>query len=379
MIKRKRILFISHEASHTGAPILLLTFLKWIYNKHPDYEIHIILGKGGPLLSDFKQYSKAIYFPDATYKSKLKPLNFLREYVNTKKIYSRLNNIKWEFIFSNTIVNGKILDKLDTTRTRVFSYIHELTNSIEEFDKKGMIKGTLSKSQFFFCGSKIVQDTITNVYQIPAEKTKVVYSFNDMLIQNRSEKINNLLRTELKIGKDDIVVGMVGSFVWRKGYDLFTKTALELENPNIHFVWVGADHKPNISLSKFDILKSKFPIANMHYINSGSDYMKYYNLFDLFFLSSREDPYPLVMTYAANYGLPIIAFENSGGAIEFIDSEVGHIIPFGNTAECARIIKTFKLQKFDPIDIQKKSTLKHNVEINSSEMWQILIRQIQDT
>jgi len=44
-----------------------------------------------------------------------------------------------------------------------------------------------------------------------------------------------------------------------------------------------------------------------HFINS-----------DVFFLSSREDPYPLVMLEAARHRKPIVYFSGTGGADEFI-------------------------------------------------------------
>src|SRR5580698_5439034 len=47
------ILFLSHDASRTGAPIALLTFLKWL-RANSDYRFEVVLGSGGPLEPDFK-------------------------------------------------------------------------------------------------------------------------------------------------------------------------------------------------------------------------------------------------------------------------------------------------------------------------------------
>ena len=48
----RRILFGCHEPSRTGAPILLLNFLRWL-RAHTDYEIQVVLLRDGDLVDDF--------------------------------------------------------------------------------------------------------------------------------------------------------------------------------------------------------------------------------------------------------------------------------------------------------------------------------------
>ena len=47
------ILFVSHDASRTGAPIALLTFLRWL-RANTDYRFEVLLGCGGPLEPAFE-------------------------------------------------------------------------------------------------------------------------------------------------------------------------------------------------------------------------------------------------------------------------------------------------------------------------------------
>ena len=53
MVNKKTVLFISHEASRTGAPILLLTFLTWL-KRHTEIPFEIILRQGGEITGDFE-------------------------------------------------------------------------------------------------------------------------------------------------------------------------------------------------------------------------------------------------------------------------------------------------------------------------------------
>ena len=47
------ILFVSHDASRTGAPMALLTFLRW-FRANTDYRFEVLLGSGGALEPAFE-------------------------------------------------------------------------------------------------------------------------------------------------------------------------------------------------------------------------------------------------------------------------------------------------------------------------------------
>jgi len=139
-----KILFISHDATRTGAPMLLLNLVKWLSeNKDLDYRITILLRKGGPLITEFEKYGTVIFF------NKTCPvrLYLLRSYLINryqKKIISELKASSWDLIFSNTIVNGQLLELLANSQAPIVSYIHELEFSIKE------IFTTRSCSGYFF-------------------------------------------------------------------------------------------------------------------------------------------------------------------------------------------------------------------------------------
>ena len=58
----KKVLFISHEASRTGAPIVFLNFLKW-FKANTDIPFQILLKKGGVLEPDFKAIAPVLLYP----------------------------------------------------------------------------------------------------------------------------------------------------------------------------------------------------------------------------------------------------------------------------------------------------------------------------
>jgi glycosyltransferase involved in cell wall biosynthesis len=49
---------------------------------------------------------------------------------------------------------------------------------------------------------------------------------------------------------------------------------------------------------------------------------------NIFVLTSREDPFPLVCLEAASLGKPIICFDQSGGMPEFVSNGCGYVVPY---------------------------------------------------
>jgi glycosyltransferase involved in cell wall biosynthesis len=49
---------------------------------------------------------------------------------------------------------------------------------------------------------------------------------------------------------------------------------------------------------------------------------------DVFVLTSREDPYPLVCLEAAALAKPIVCFAGAGGMPEFVEEDCGFVVPY---------------------------------------------------
>ena len=121
----KKILVITHEASFGGAPILLLRLMRLL--KDEGYIFNTLVMQDGPLYKEFD----AISAQCAVYKKVKKNV---RERIKAKVLGNEnipeklLEGI--DCIFSNTIVNGKVLKEKNVfSSIPVVSYIHELGTS----------------------------------------------------------------------------------------------------------------------------------------------------------------------------------------------------------------------------------------------------------
>lgn len=69
--------------------------------------------------------------------------------------------------------------------------------------------------------------------------------------------------------------------------------------------------------------------GRVHFIPFIKDKQKYHELLrhaDVFWLTSREDPFPSVILEAMKYKIPVVAFKNSGGVNTMLDEGRGNLI-----------------------------------------------------
>jgi glycosyltransferase involved in cell wall biosynthesis len=101
---------------------------------------------------------------------------------------------------------------------------------------------------------------------------------------------------------------------------------------------------------------------------------------DVFALTSREDPYPLVCLEAAALGKPIVCFAGAGGAPEFVEQDCGFVVPyFDVTAMAGRIASL--LESADcrikmGAAARRKVAERHDISVAAPRILEIIERTI---
>jgi glycosyltransferase involved in cell wall biosynthesis len=133
----------------------------------------------------------------------------------------------------------------------------------------------------------------------------------------------------------------------------------------VKFVWIGAAFS-QAYMDEILYEQEKRGLAHsVHFIGPRVNPSDYFSIFDTFFLPSREDPFPLVMLIAAQHKLPIVCFDNAGGAPEFVQKDAGYSVPFGDTEAAAQAIR--KLY-FDATDRALRGIAAHNRLISNHDI-----------
>ena len=99
-------------------------------------------------------------------------------------------------------------------------------------------------------------------------------------------------------------------------------------------------------------------------VGETDDVYSYFQRADLLFLSSREDPFPLVMLEAAVFNLPVIYFQGTGGAEEFFDYKPFEV-QYGDCQEASERIHSVlgDLSKHQiPLDQFRRKALECDIE-----------------
>jgi len=332
MKKRGHILFIGHEASLSGAPILLLNLLL-LLQEQGSVKITLVIRRGGPLLEQYRRHFPVIV---------LKPAGY-REGGFMKKIAAILRN-RWQllrlfmimpscdYVFSNTIINGPLLKTIALFKKPVVTYVHELENVIKAYAAE--VAQTLKYTRRFAYPSLKVKNALANSCQVPAEKLqRLSYYFpvNLPAIRDEAAKqaFTKAFRQRFRLEDSHMLIGGMGLASDRKGTDLFVEVCGKVAamNKRIKFCWIGNFD----SAATEAALKQQLADLDLgnQLVFTGPLPHNYYNLapFDLFFLSSREDPYPLVVLEAGFMRVPALCFENSGGIPEFVGEDAGWIVP----------------------------------------------------
>lgn len=345
----KEVLFISHDAFRAGAQILLLNLLSWLKtNSNVPFQILLkdVSGIQGDLRSQFEALAPVYVFNPPVNKGKPWQKKLVDRLGISKRIETpHLSHLKHQLqsaniglIYANTVANHEVLEFLSDLNCPVICHVHELSFWIQ--NRLGLENFSQLKqyTSHYIAVSKAVQDNLINNHKIPTAQISLIYPFIKIqpdactqtpTIQNPSQ---NLIFEELGMTKSAKLVCASGTLDWRKGVDLFIQLAFwvhkKLPQYPVHFVWVGGDIR-SLNFAQFwhDVMKAGL-VDYVHFVGVKHNPIDYFAASDVFVLTSREDPFPLVCLEAASGGKPIVCFDRAGGEPEFVENDCGFVVPY---------------------------------------------------
>lgn len=306
------ILFVSHEASRTGAPILLIEVAKLI-KRELGLRCLFLLRTGGALEDEFRAVGPTLVLGQSNV-------------IDTETMRT-LSKQNIGLVYSNTATNGLVQRGLKFLQRPILCHMHELGYSVERHFGAENLRAVLATTDLFLAGSGAVARYLLEERNVPPQRVTVAYPFVKVA-DNRARATS--LRAP-RLPTDGIVVGACGTIGWRKGTDLFVQLAQQIlrrSNQKIYFVWVGGP----IGTSEFAQLEHDAVQMGIRdriiFTGAVDDHIPYFAQFDIFVLTSREDPFPLVALDAASLGMPVLCFDKSGGTPELVEADAGVIIPY---------------------------------------------------
>jgi glycosyltransferase involved in cell wall biosynthesis len=335
--KRANILLISHEASNSGAPILLLNKAKHLAAIGQTFDVLLI--RDGHLKASFEAVAKKVYTVDALSSFLAKTINRIKYRINrkteditaqTQRVFNALKSNQYDLVYGNSLATLHWMLPFKQKGIKCICAIHELTLSVESIYSKAYVQENINKIDVIVAGSQSVGDNLIARYGADKEKVTVIHSFVDGELKiNQSPAI---VKQALDIQEGQIVFGLASSQELRKGTDLVPLLVKEIvkQAPELDFVFInlgGQEGNVFVRNAKLDAEKLQV-LDKIKFINHTTQVDDYINIYDVFVMLSREDPFPLVTLTAAKLAKPIIAFQNSGGADEFLANDIGILVPY---------------------------------------------------
>jgi hypothetical protein len=281
------ILLINHDISKTGAPLFLYDLYEELSDRHIFKNIYMLEAFPNKILP--KLNNKIYHF------NSLHILHDILLSTNPVLIYSNSLNFylyNWDhfkYWHKKTIIHfhetpryAKLfIDKMSTDTNRVKTFVVSKTIK-EEFLKNTNFSNIDIFSPFISLNK---QDKIKSLYKIDHDKTKL--SGIDM---------------------SKVTIGMCGDISDRKNILLFLKLAIQYSQYN--FVWVGG-HNFMKTKASLDPDNNYVVPENFYWVPITENPYQYFKIFDYFFLTSKEDPCPIVILENLLLNNKIIVIKNN--------------------------------------------------------------------
>lgn len=318
-----RMLFCGHDASRTGAPLILLTILKQLQERY-NLDIFLILLSGGDLVDEYERYAHIV-----------KAWEFPSHKAVCRYVLERLADNKPKHIFLNSVETrtiGRAMNDLGLFCTCLFHeipdfYPSSVLNEVNNWAHRLIFPSDFTKSQF--------------IKRVP-RSTKISELIPQGLLESKFTRLPRYqcrakVLEELKLPISTSIVIGCGTMDRRKGIDLFCLAAVKYarqfnKKQEVAFIWIGDGSTAYDSAAYWGIhdLKKSGTDVTVRLIGPRSDVAPYFGAADVFVLTSRADPFPCVIHEAMAAGLHVIAFDEAGGAPEALANGAGTIVPYGD-------------------------------------------------
>jgi len=383
MIK-PRILFLVHSASLNGATILLLHLLRWLKGR-VDWEIEVLVQGSGPLLDEIRSVAPTTVWrsPASLLPAFLRHrMTGLQSRLEIQCLKALLMGRRYDLIYANTVAVWPLVKALSNRAPALLWHIHELVYALRLSIGEQRINELFHPTSRFIVVSNSVGDALSREYNVGGDRVDIVHGFIPAGHLRAEELHERRERVRRNLGwpADVFVVGGCGSLGWRKGTDLFLQIARAVSNTKGYekgrFLWVGGGTEDKEASEFAHDLHALGLQERCCRVPATTDVLDYYSAMDVLAVTSREDPFPLVMLEAGSHGIPIVCFADSGGVPEFVGEDAGLIAPYLDVSAFAAHVRRLQdapglRERLGAAALSKVRT-HHSVEIQAPKLLRII-------
>jgi glycosyltransferase involved in cell wall biosynthesis len=321
-----RLVLIGHDAFPGGAQMLLLNIGKTLRRSF-GVDIHVILLAGGQLEEAYRAAG---------------PLSIC---ASDGALSARLESLARSG-FTSTIINtsaaARVVGFVRAVEMDPVVLIHELPRIMREKHLIAGAKAALDEARYIVFPSPFVRDEVLRELDNRVTDRILVQPQGLYRGMVRRPALGQSIRQELGLREGDKLVIGAGYADLRKGFDLFLQLWRQLrgapETTRIHLAWAGAIDPGLAEWLSLEIADA-IATGSFHHMGYREDMEAIFSAADAFALTSREDPFPSVVLEAISMGIPVAAFDRSGGIPDMLrDLGDGDVVPHGDVGALATAI-----------------------------------------
>lgn len=306
MNKVKTVLFITHDCSKTGAPIVLELVIDYFIKNNPNTKVYVACID--------KPYIKRENYEEWNKKYNCFWLKAIDNKNDVNFDYYRVLDkvINADVVYGNTILTLPYLTMFKKVNPEIKTvlHLHENSTFFKHYESQvGKLSGaykyidkfiTVSQWQTQMLLSSSVYDK--NIFYTPACINTDAF---DVLVNNCQ-----------KVPKSKTKIIGIGTPSVRKGLDRFIQVSRSFDSNKYEFVWIGP--KPEyyqgfIKIDGYGTYEDMYAEeSNVVFAGETNDIAQVLLSADIFLLLSREDPCPLVMLESLYFGLGTVTIKSSG-------------------------------------------------------------------
>ncbi len=348
-----KVLFVSHMASRSGAPLLLLWLLRWLKEHKPGIDPAVVLLGDGPLRPDFEALAPTVAWSQPLFRPLLERLgDRLRgggPASPAALLEAAVERHKPDLLYINTLVVGSHLQGLsrDPQRPPCLSHVHELETTLATMSTPADVARQLALSSHVIACADGVRRSLEQNWGLEPDRCTQIPEFIPLSRPDPgsgSGAANPLLEPlTAALATGTFVFGFAGQAIGRKGFDLFPLLVQECDrvfaDRPFLAVWLGAPpQQPEVIVVRRDLrlMGLEHRVLLLPPMPSGIDVIRRYQVHGLL---SREDPYPVVALEAAASAVPTLCFRDSGGIVDFVAGGCGQTVPYLDLAAFATALR----------------------------------------
>lgn len=312
------ILFVSHEASVTGAPLFLFNLLKSINNDDFPYDIVVHFVNGGPLVGLYeKEGFRVTAFEKANHN-----LNLFLKYYNRieyyLKFFSLVVKIRPKMLYSNSILNIFQVVGVRMLGIKTLVHMHE---GINIASKLGVIfRFSAFFTSKYICGSYYTSNVLK---KLTGRVGVVIHNGIDVA---ESEDIDKCDKSVCSLS----VVGTIDRNKAQMVAIMAVERLVKMRKINVKLNIFGRVGDRNYYDEICDYVENNGLRSIVTFIDFVNTIDEAYRKTDVLIVPSLDEAFPTVILEAMAYRKPVIA-SNTGGIPEIVsDGFTGLLFIPGN-------------------------------------------------